>query len=180
VGANEAAGKPNVTFIPHYGAFECADGRWFSLGIVDEDHFWRRFCDAAGLADLAGLTYLQRVERGAAITDAVRAAFSQRPADEWEALLRDADVPAAPVTALSDLFDNPQFKARGMFPQIDGRRFLAQPFKLSSESVGPTEGPPRQGEHGAAILGELGYSAEQAADLSRSGALGQAETGVAG
>jgi crotonobetainyl-CoA:carnitine CoA-transferase CaiB-like acyl-CoA transferase len=173
VGTGEAAGQPNVTLIPHYGAFECADGRWFSLGIVDEDHFWRRFCEAAGLVDLADLTYSERVERGTPITEAVRAAFSQRPAAEWESLLRDADVPSAPVTALADLFDNPQFKARGIFRNIGEGRFLAQPFKLSGESVGPTEGPPVQGEHASAILGELGYSAEQAEELHRSGALGK-------
>ncbi|GEM_PF-4306562 len=35
--------RPNVSFIPHYGLFPCADGRWMSLGIVHEDHFWERF-----------------------------------------------------------------------------------------------------------------------------------------
>jgi crotonobetainyl-CoA:carnitine CoA-transferase CaiB-like acyl-CoA transferase len=174
----EAQGKPNVTFIPHYGAFECADGRWFSLGIVDEDHFWRRFCAAAGLSDLADLSYPERVERGNAITEAVRSAFSKRPASEWESLLREADVPAAPVTVLSDLFDNPQFKARGIFRNIGPAKFLAQPFKLSGESVGPTVGPPGQGEHAAAILSELGYDAEQAEALHKSGALGPVRPGA--
>ena len=36
-----SAKNPNVTFIPTYGLFPCADGRWLSLGIVHEDHFWR-------------------------------------------------------------------------------------------------------------------------------------------
>ncbi len=178
VGTGEADGKPNVTFIPHYGAFECADGRWFSLGIVDEDHFWRRFCQAAGLADLADLTYPERVERGTPITEAVRAAFAKRPAAEWESILCAADVPAAPVTALADLFDNPQFQARGIFRNIGEGRFLAQPFMLSGQSVGPTEGPPGQGEHAAEILNELGYDAEQVEDLHQSGALGPVRPGV--
>jgi crotonobetainyl-CoA:carnitine CoA-transferase CaiB-like acyl-CoA transferase len=177
-GDSGAATEPNMTAIPHYGVFRCADGRWFSLGIVDEDHFWRRFCAAVGLTDLADLTYPERVERGNAITEAVRSAFSKRPASEWESLLRDADVPAAPVTALSDLFDNPQFKARGIFRNIDSSRFLAQPFKLSGESVGPTGGPPGQGEHAAAILSELGYDAEQAEALRLSGALGPPRLGA--
>ena len=33
------ASEPNVTVIPTYGLFACADGRWLSLGIVHEDHF---------------------------------------------------------------------------------------------------------------------------------------------
>ena len=43
---------PNVTVIPTYGLFACADGRWLSLGIVHEDHFWQRLCDVAGLGDV--------------------------------------------------------------------------------------------------------------------------------
>ena len=178
VGTGEADGKPNVTFIPHYGVFQCADEKWFSLGIVDEDHFWRRFCAAAGLSDLADLTYAERVGRGAPITEAVRDAFTARPAAEWETLLRDTDVPAAPVTALADLFDSPQFQVRGMFPEIGESRFLAQPFRISGEPVEPTEGPPEPGEHTSALLRELGYGVEQVDELRRSGALGTAQTGT--
>jgi crotonobetainyl-CoA:carnitine CoA-transferase CaiB-like acyl-CoA transferase len=180
VDAHEAAGKPNVTFIPHYGVFQCADDRWFSLGIVDEDHFWRRYCKAAGLGDLAGLTYAERVEGGTAITEAVAEAFMTRPATEWESILREADVPAAPVTALADLIDSPQFRARGMFPEIGASRFLAQPFKISGESIRPTRGAPGLGEHADALLAEHGYDAAEVGDLRRSGALGQADPGVAG
>ncbi len=178
IGRVGTAQKPNVTFIPHYGVFQCADGRWFSLGIVDEDHFWRRFCSAADLRDLEGLTYAERVEGGAAITEAVADAFMTRPATEWESLLREADVPAAPVTSLADLLENPQFATRAMFPEIDGSRYLAQPFKISGEPVTPTQAPPVLGEHADALLAEHGYDAAQAADLRRSGALGQADIGA--
>ena len=44
-GAPTTDGEPsvsNVTVIPTYGLFACADGRWLSLGIVHEDHFWQR------------------------------------------------------------------------------------------------------------------------------------------
>lgn len=172
LGTGEVGGKPNVTFIPHYGVFQCADGRWFSLGIVDEDHFWSRFCHAAGLPELADLTFAERVDRGAPITDAVQAAFRSRPAPEWERLLRAADVPAALVTSLADLVDSPQFRSRGMFVELGLQRFLAQPFKLSGGSVGPKERPPEPGEHTAALLADLGYGASEVVSLRASGALG--------
>jgi crotonobetainyl-CoA:carnitine CoA-transferase CaiB-like acyl-CoA transferase len=107
----------------------------------------------------------------------------KRPATEWEPLLREADVPAAPVTSLADLLNSPQdssqFWARGMFPEINGSRFLAQPFKISGESVGPSESAPGLGAHAGALLTEHGYDAAQVSDLRRSGALGKADTGVA-
>ena len=174
IGTDEAQGMPNVTFIPHYGLFQCADGGWFSLGIVDEDHFWSRFCEAADLGDLADLTFAERVDRGAPITEAVRAAFISRPMKKWETVLREAEVPAAPVTSLADLLDSPQFRSRGMFVDIGLQRFLAQPFKVSGESIGPTHRPPAPGEHTAALLDELGYEAGQMEKMRRAGALGPA------
>ena len=103
LGDGGSGGGPNVTFIPHYGVFECADGRWFTLGIVDEDHFWRRFCGAAGLDHLADLTLAERVDRGELLASEVREAFLSRTSDHWSRALTEADVPAAAVEELRDL-----------------------------------------------------------------------------
>ena len=178
LGTDEAGGRPNVTFIPHYGLFECSDRSWFSLGIVDEDHFWRRFCEASGLDEMAGLTFAERVERGGSLTRAVQMAFLSRTAREWEETLEAADVPAAAVTSLSDLVDSVHFRSRGMFVTIGLERFLAQPFKVSGESMGPTAGPPGPGEHTEALLTELGYDSGQIAAMIRDGAFGHVEAGA--
>lgn len=164
--------KPNVTAIPHYGLFQCADGKWLSLGIVDEDHFWRRFCEVAELSALADLTFQERVDHGAVVKDALHAAFATRPASLWEQLLREADVPAEPITELAELAQSPQFQSRGMFVDIGLNRFLAQPFKLSGESFGPTDRPPEANEHAEGLLAELGYDARSIVELRKSGALG--------
>ncbi len=178
LGTDEAAGRPNVTFIPHYGLFQCSDGSWFSLGIVDEDHFWRRFCEASGLGDMAGLTFAERVGRGEWLTGAVQEAFLSRTAREWEEALEAADVPAARVTSLADLLDSVHFSSRGMFVDMGLEHFLAQPFKVSGESVGPTDGPPGPGEHTEALLTELGYESGQIAAMVRDGAFGYVDAGA--
>ena len=178
LGTDEAAGRPNVTFIPHYGLFQCSDGSWFSLGIVDEDHFWQRFCEASGLGDMAGLTFSERVERGESLTRAVQEAFLSRTAWEWEETMEAADVPAARVTSLADLLDSVHFRSRGMFVGMGLEHFLAQPFKVSGESVGPTDGPPGPGEHTEALLTELGYESGQIAGMIRDGAFGYVEAGA--
>jgi crotonobetainyl-CoA:carnitine CoA-transferase CaiB-like acyl-CoA transferase len=36
--------------LPSYGPFPTGDGRWITLGIIDEQHFWARLCDVLGLA----------------------------------------------------------------------------------------------------------------------------------
>ncbi len=157
---------PNVSYIPHYGLFPCADGKWISLGIVHEDHFWDRFCRAAGLDDLAGLGFDERVARGQAIRDALHKLFYSKTSDEWEGMLSDADVPAAAVPDLGDVIDSPQFRAREAFTTLGANTFVNLPGRLSTGDVAPNAGPPDLGEHENAILAELGISPERVATES--------------
>ena len=171
--------KPNVTFIPHYGVFPCKDGRWFSLGIVHEDHFWDRFCEAAGIDSLAGLTFQERLDRGEEIAGAVHAAFLTRTAADWEGILQKADVPAAIVTELHEIFDSPQFQARGMFAELGLGKFLGQPFRLSGHAVGPDSPPPALAEHTDTVLAALDYGLTAIEKLRTDGALGPVEAKAA-
>ena len=141
--------QPNVTFIPHYGVFPCADGRWISLGIVHEDHFWRRFCHVAGLDDLGGLEYNERIARASEL----------RPAAEWESALLRADVPAATVMDLEETFHSPQLQARKAFRDLSINRYVKLPVRFSTASVTPMRGPPELGEQTDTILAELGLGA---------------------
>jgi crotonobetainyl-CoA:carnitine CoA-transferase CaiB-like acyl-CoA transferase len=153
------APPPNVTFIPTYGLFACADERWLSLGIVHEDHFWQRLCDLADLGELASLTFEQRVEQAEFVKRRLEATFAKGTSSEWERKLIEADVPAAVVNDIHELFDLPQFVARRSFVDIGLHRFVAQPMTFSSGSVRPTKAPPTLNEHRDAILAELGYTA---------------------
>ena len=99
---------PNVTSIPHYGLFPTADGRWVSLGIVHEDHFWRRLCEAAGLAEMADMVFEQRTRCADQVQDALHRTFSRRSAAEWEDALGDADIPFAVVAGLEEALSSPR------------------------------------------------------------------------
>ena len=158
-------GKPNVTFVPHYGVFECADGRWFSVGIVDEDHFWRAFCTAAGLEDFSELTFASRVERGDALSDEIRRVFLGKTSDQWSQLFTEANIPGAVVADTRELLASPQFRHREAFTQVGGRTYVAQPFKSCGNWIGPNLGPPELGEHAAEILREIGYDEFVVSDL---------------
>lgn len=149
---------PNVTFIPTYGLFACADDRWLSLGIVHEDHFWRRLCSVGGLMELASLTFKERVERAEEIKTRLESTFVKRPSSEWERVLVEADVPGAAVRDLDEVFELPQFVSRRSVVDVGLHRFVAQPMKFSTGSVEPVGPPPELGEHRNAILAELGYT----------------------
>ena len=150
---------PNVTVIPTYGLFACADSRWLSLGIVHEDHFWHRLCDVAGLAELAGLTFQQRVERAGEIKTRLETTFAKRPASDWERMLMEVDVPAITVRDLDEALELPHFVSRRSAVDVGALRFIAQPMKFSTGSVEPMGPPPMLDEHRNAILAEFGYTA---------------------
>ena len=170
-----AAVEPNVTFIPHYGVFRCSDGRWFSLGIVHEDHFWDRFCEAAGLNDLVGVKYEERVAQGDRLRDRLDTAFSTLPSEEWDRRLREADVPAAPVLEVDDVLDVPQFVDRGVVREVDGQRLVGQPATFSTGSVAPSSGAPPLGRHNEEVLRELGYTPSEFERFEAAGVFGRAQ-----
>ena len=144
--------RPNVAGIPHYDVFRCSDGRWFSLGIVHEDHFWHRFCTAADIDDLAGLRHSERMERSDEIRGRLDSVFRSRTADEWEERLAEVDVPGAAVAGLAEVLDSPQFQARGAFAEIEGRQYVTQPANFTDGRAEPRGGPPDLNEHAEKII----------------------------
>ena len=160
LGASDDEGTtPNVTVIPTYGLFACADGRWMSLGIVHEDHFWKSFCDVAGLGDVSGLNFEQRVERSGEIKRRLETTFAKRPTSEWERALLEVDVPALTVRDLDEALELPQFVSRGSVVEVGPFRYIGQPMRFSTGSIEPKGPPPMLDEHRNAILAELGYTA---------------------
>lgn len=165
-GDSGAAVEPNMTAIPHYGVFRCADGRWFSLGIVHEDHFWDRFCASAGLDDLAGLKFDERMSQRDRFEQRLVAVFETMPAVEWERRLQEADVPGAIVLEPSQVFDSPQFDSREIFSAIGIDRFVGQPARLSGERPGPRGRPPELDENGDVLRSEFGTAPTPAGQTS--------------
>lgn len=171
----DAERHPNVSGIPTYGLFRCGDGRWLSLGIVHEDHFWDRLCDAGGLRDLRGVPFADRMARRDEVRARLEFAFLAASAADWEKRLLEADVPAAAVVGLADVLDSPQFKARDAFVESGGHRYVAQPARFSTGSVAREGKPPTLGQHADMLLSSLGYSAAQIREMRSAGVFGRPE-----
>ena len=102
---------------------------------------------------------------------ALHETFVSKASSEWERVLQEADVPAAAVVELKEVFESPQFKSRRTFVDMGLHRYVAQPARFSTGSVTPTKGPPELGQHAEAILAELGYGPDETARLQQANAI---------
>jgi len=98
VNGKPEGGRPDD---PWAGIFRCADGRWIRLSLATF-RFLERFVDAIGKGDWIAKGYVLRerpgpLARGTELRERQQAElgdlFRSRPAAEWEALGRRADVP---------------------------------------------------------------------------------------
>ena len=178
----DAARGPFLGNIPHYGIFETSDGRLISLGIVHEDHFWTRFCDAAGLDGWRNWPSKKRLARATEIRAKLRAVFATASCREWDRRLRDADVPCAPIYNLDELPDDPYIQYRNPFYHLvasdrSESRQVRAPFRTDApESEAPLP-PPVEGEHTRPVLAESGYDDDEIDRLIQLGAVHASRTG---
>lgn len=164
--------------------FRASDGRWFSVSVVSQPAFVR-FCSVVGrpewVTDPRYATNAGRVAHRPEMAVELHALFATRPAADWVAEFSAADIPCGPVNTVSQVMADPVLAGRFVeHPAQPGLPQIPFPSQLS-EGMLPLQEmlpPPQVGEHSAALLAELGYSADAVAQLVRERAvrLGAAET----
>ncbi|MGI8861294.1 MAG: CaiB/BaiF CoA transferase family protein [Gaiellaceae bacterium] len=95
---------------------------------------------------------------------------------EWHELLSAAGVPAAPVANVADVVCSEQTRALGILqpvehPSIPDLRLAALPLSFDGARAEHRLPPPLLGEHSEEVLREVGYSAEEIAELAADGVI---------
>lgn len=142
-GAATLEAQREMTLVkPAYGAFGCRDGRYVSVAAL-EDHFWKRLCEAVDLTPFDGEAYQsfkQRKPHAQTINQRLSEAVKDRDADEVFELLRQHDVPVAPVVEPAQLAALPQFATRAKFEAGDNMPLVRFPVPIagmSERTLGP-------------------------------------------
>jgi crotonobetainyl-CoA:carnitine CoA-transferase CaiB-like acyl-CoA transferase len=156
-------GSGNTNVMP-YGAFECSDG-YLVIAIWGES-FWPKLCRAVGRPDLAEnekySSNTLRVKHRAELQELFDKAMASRPRDEWLAILREHDIPCAPINDVRQAMNDDQVIARGMRIKIDvgeaSLEFAGNPIRTVPEGPVASKPPPRQGQHTREILAQFGVS----------------------
>jgi crotonobetainyl-CoA:carnitine CoA-transferase CaiB-like acyl-CoA transferase len=164
---------------PLWNHYECSDGRWIALAMLQADRYWADFCRAIGRPDMASdprfADIPSRAKHREAALSALDAAFASKTRDEWIETLKSApgDFIFTVVNSIDDLPDDPQVRANDYVvdfehPQHGTVQMLGLPVRLS-ETPGRVRAPaPEFGQHTEQILLErLGYDWERIGELRR-------------
>jgi alpha-methylacyl-CoA racemase len=102
-----------------YEVYECADGKYVSVGAI-ESKFYRRLLDKLGLQDHLMLQEQMNRAQWPEAKQVLAERFRHRTRDEWTQLLGELDVCFAPVLDFDEAPEHPHIKARGTLIEIDG------------------------------------------------------------
>lgn len=169
-------GNAHPSIVP-YQDFPTADG-YMILSIGNDGQF-ARFCEAAGRPELATdarfATNAARVQHRAVLIPLLRELTVQRATADWMRLLASRAVPCGPINTVSQVFADPQVRARGLrvemdHPQLGKVPQVANPMRLSQTPVRYRIAPPALGEHTEVVLREvLGMDADAIRHLREQG-----------
>ncbi len=171
-------GNAHPNIVP-YQDFPSADGN-FILAVGNDGQF-RKFCEVAGIANLADdprfVTNKARVAHRAELIPLLRQATVFKTTAQWIELLEKAGVPCGPINDLQQVFADPQVQARGLrldLPNALGSSTpqVASPLRLSVTPVAYRSAPPLLGQHTDSLLQRLlGMSEMQIAELREAGVI---------
>jgi crotonobetainyl-CoA:carnitine CoA-transferase CaiB-like acyl-CoA transferase len=138
---------------PFYDVYECADGKWLSIGAVEK----RFYGEVLRVLELPVETMLaMQWERSdwPAAKRSIAARVATRPLAAWVAAFEGTESCVAPVLTLDEAPRHPHLRSRGTYVEIDGVTQPA-PAPRFSRTPSPTPKPfePWQRDEAHTILG---------------------------
>ena len=159
--------------------YEAADGRWLQFSMVRTDEEVDMLFTVLGRPDLLldprFLTAEQRVENGDKLGKEMRDVLITQPSDYWMQALTEVGVPVALVGRIDELPNDPQVVANNMAIQptkeVGMPAVIKHPVNVEGLQMRPAGPAPELGQHSEEILAELGYSADDIAQMKEQGTI---------
>ncbi len=169
-------GNQHPNIVP-YQVFPTADG--YMVLSIGNDPTFKRFCESFELIHLLDdprfATNAERVRNRQFVTDTLTPVMRRHPTGWWVERLEALKIGCGPINKLSEVFADPQVRARGMVVEMahgSGQmvKVIANPVRLSETPPDYRLAPPLLGEHTEEILGaRLGMDAAAIAALRGKG-----------
>ena len=167
---NEHAPGTNLldTGAHFYDVFECADGRYVSIGAI-EPQFYALLLSITGLDNDPEFAHQMDATRWPALKVKLAAVMRTKTSAEWCALMEGTDVCFAPVLTMSEAARHPHNVARSTFVELDGVMQPAPAPRFSRTAAKVSSPPAHPGQHTCEVLIEAGFTDDQVAALLASG-----------
>jgi crotonobetainyl-CoA:carnitine CoA-transferase CaiB-like acyl-CoA transferase len=167
------AGNFHPTSIPT-GVYKARDG-YINIAVFGSK-IWERFCDILGapewVTDVRFSSKDGRSVNREALNEQINARLAQNDKAHWITLLNEGGVACGLIHNLQEMFEDPQIQHLGIVkdavsPRQGKQKLVGQPMTLSRTPSTIARTAPRRGEHSDEVLRELGYSAEELANMKK-------------
>jgi crotonobetainyl-CoA:carnitine CoA-transferase CaiB-like acyl-CoA transferase len=142
---------------------------------IGNDRAFQRLCAELGAPELAQdprfATNRERLGHRTELTVKLAALLTDQDGEDLCKRLLAAGVPAGPVRDVAQVWSDEHTRHRGMAAELPGYKGWGVPIKMSRTPGAIQRTPPRFGEHGRAILAELGLSPAEIESLVEAGAV---------
>ncbi|WP_055592572.1 CaiB/BaiF CoA transferase family protein [Streptomyces hirsutus] len=172
-------GNENMTSAPS-GSFATADGM-LNIAANKQEQF-ETLCTVLHreelITDPRFVTREDRKLNRELLRDELEISLKEKTAAEWDEVLLDTGVPAAPVMSVPETLTSAQVEHRELVSEVPMPvapagtvQVLGLPTHVDGQAVKPSSPPPALGEHTEEILREIGFTADQIEDFRKEGAI---------
>jgi len=168
---------------PLTGVFRTSDGALVLVGAFKANPL-RDICAALELPDLSlderYANFAGMVKHKAELQTRFAERFASNTTAHWLKRLEAQDLLSAPVQTLAEALESPQTTVNGMVVTLDAVepgggnvpiQLMGSPLAMDASAFRIRHAPPRLGEHGEAILREIGYDDARIARLRAEGVM---------
>jgi alpha-methylacyl-CoA racemase len=152
-----------------YDVYECADGKYISIGSI-EPQFYAELLALAGV-DKDAFADQRNRQKWPEYKAQLAAVFRSKSRDAWVQIMQDSDVCFAPVLSPSEAPQHPHNQQRGTFVTHDGVLQPAPAPRFARTPPAIQGAVPVAGQHTEEILRAYGFSDKERQDLHTSGAV---------
>ena len=152
-----------------YDAYECADGKWISIGSI-EPKFYALLLEKGGIDDPEFQHQMDR-EKWPGLKAKTIDLFKTKSREEWCEIMEGSDVCFAPILDLNEAPEHPHNKARKTFIEIEGVIQPAPAPRFSRTPNAHPGPPPTVGQDTDEVLMSWGFSKDEISDLRRKEAI---------
>jgi alpha-methylacyl-CoA racemase len=152
-----------------YDVFECADGKYVSIGSI-EPQFYAELLRITGLSDDVEFARQFDTTMWPRLKEHLREVFVGKTQAEWCALMEHTDVCFAPVLTMSEAAAHPHNHERQTFVEHGGFLQPAPAPRFSRTGAELSQPPARPGAHTREVLASAGYSTADIDQLLAGGA----------